>query len=407
MSPPPAGSGAGEPLGDATAVTAGFLLAVGQTLSAMGLYGDGHPAREKAIDQAFLRLEDLLPVLGDRPLTFLEDEVLVADRTVPDLRGWGWAPRLSAAGVQRLEFTGRPSRPEFVAFLGMLRERTSGQQPSSAESRPAATGSIRWGTVEVRRSGAVAAGVGAAAVEQPDDSAGPFGLDEEAQAVEWIHRELATAGTLPLAEAEAVVRSLAVAMRGDQRLMVPLLRLRAFDEYTTTHSLNVSVLAMALAEHMELSSKDVRAFGVAGLLHDVGKIRIPKEILNKPGKLSDEERAIMNRHPLDGARLILEREDDLDLAAVVAYEHHVMIDGGGYPSFHYARPCHPGSHVVHVCDVYDALRTKRPYRDAWPAERVLSYVEERAGAEFHGDIARAFLGMMDRREPVELTLAGR
>jgi putative nucleotidyltransferase with HDIG domain len=188
--------------------------------------------------------------------------------------------------------------------------------------------------------------------------------------------------------------------------MVPLLQLRDFDEYTTTHSLNVSVLAMALAEHLGLSPGDVRAFGVAGLLHDVGKVRIPKEILNKPGKLTDAERDVMNRHPAEGARIILERQDDLDLAAVVAYEHHIMIDGGGYPSFHYPRACHHASHLVHVCDVYDALRTRRPYRDAWPAEKVLTYIGERAGSEFEPDVARAFLRMMAEREAVEVALPG-
>ena len=114
-----------------------------------------------------------------------------------------------------------------------------------------------------------------------------------------------TARTLPLLEAESVVRSLAVAMHGDQEMLLPLLTLREFDEYTTTHSLNVSVLTMALAEAMGMGARDVRAFGVAGLLHDLGKTRIPLEILNKPGKLTDEERAVMQGHTVEGARLIL------------------------------------------------------------------------------------------------------
>src|SRR5437660_1598071 len=85
---------------------------------------------------------------------------------------------------------------------------------------------------------------------------------------------------------------------------ISLLELRQFDEYTTTHSLNVSVLTMALAEYMGLAAREVRTFGVAGLLHDLGKVRVPLDILNKPGKLTDEERAVIQRHPADGARLI-------------------------------------------------------------------------------------------------------
>jgi putative nucleotidyltransferase with HDIG domain len=181
-------------------------------------------------------------------------------------------------------------------------------------------------------------------------------------------------------------------------MILPLLQLKEFDEYTTTHSLNVSVLTMALAESLGLAQQDVRTFGIAGLLHDLGKVSIPIEILNKPGKLSEEERAIMQHHPVAGAKLIIESGRRLDLAAAVAHEHHIMINGHGYPTCHYRRDCHKASKLVHVCDVYDALRTKRPYRDAWEAERVLAYIEERAGTEFEPEAARAFVRMMRKAE---------
>jgi putative two-component system response regulator len=137
---------------------------------------------------------------------------------------------------------------------------------------------------------------------------------------------------------------------------------------------------------------------VAGLLHDIGKIRIPLEVLTKPGKLSDAERLTINRHPSDGARIIMQSDDELDLAAVVAYEHHVMLNGGGYPAMHYGRACALASRLVHVCDVYDALRTRRPYRDAWESERVIAYLSERAGAEFDPDLVTAFIRMLREGE---------
>jgi HD-GYP domain-containing protein (c-di-GMP phosphodiesterase class II) len=115
---------------------------------------------------------------------------------------------------------------------------------------------------------------------------------------------------------------------------------------------------------------------VAGLLHDLGKTRIPLEILNKPGKLTDEERSVMQSHTVEGARLILSSDRELDLAAAVAFEHHIMLNGGGYPHRHIARKCHCASALVHVCDVYDALRTHRPYRAAWEHPKVLGYLEE-------------------------------
>jgi putative nucleotidyltransferase with HDIG domain len=181
-------------------------------------------------------------------------------------------------------------------------------------------------------------------------------------------------------------------------MILPLLQLKEFDEYTTTHSLNVSVLTMALAESLGLATDDVRTFGIAGLLHDLGKVNVPQDILNKPGKLTDQEREVMQQHPTAGAKLIIESGRRLDLAAAVAHEHHIMINGHGYPKRHYDRDCHKASKLVHVCDVFDALRTRRPYRDAWESERALTYIEERAGTEFEPEAATGFVAMMRKAE---------
>ena len=193
-----------------------------------------------------------------------------------------------------------------------------------------------------------------------------------------------------------MVQSLSLAMSGGQAMVLPLLSLKEFDQYTTTHAINVAVLTMALAESLGVGGTAVRGFGLAGLLHDLGKIRIPEEILNKPGKLTSLERSIVEAHPVDGARMILEGDEPLDLAATVAYEHHLCIDGGGYPKLHYPRQAHHASRLVHVCDVYDALRTRRPYRDAWTSAEALDYITKRAGSEFDPEVVAAFLELMRR-----------
>jgi putative nucleotidyltransferase with HDIG domain len=235
--------------------------------------------------------------------------------------------------------------------------------------------------------------------------ASSLSLQDEAATVGWIHSEVSQGERLPMGEVAAVVRSLSVAMQMEHRMLLPLLDLKRFDQYTTTHACNVSVLAMGLAERLGLGREEVRSFGVAGLLHDLGKIKIPKEILTKPGKLSDDERAVIQAHPVEGARIVLSRERGLGVAAVVAYEHHVCIDGGGYPSFRFARNCHYASRIVHVCDIYDALCTNRPYRDAWEPEKALTYLESRAGTEVDTDITRVFCEMVRGSIPARLPMA--
>ena len=370
-----------------------FLNSFAQALSTMTLYPDGHPRREGMVDDAYANLRAVQEMDRRAAFSFLGDEVVLGQRPIRELRGWEWSQRLASAGIQRLQFETEVSREEFEGFMSEVLARltlSALQQAPPAGAAAGTSGPIRFGSVGIKE---------LAEAPEIETATISLNLEEEASAIQWLHEEAHRTNNLPLAEAEAVVRSLASAMHGDQAVVLPLLQIRRYDEYTTTHSLNVCVLAMGLAEWVGMGARDVRGFGTAGLLHDIGKTKIPTEILNKAGRLEPHEREIMNQHPIEGARIIIESEEKLDLAAVVAYEHHIMVNGGGYPKFDYPRECHQASKLVHVCDVYDALRTNRPYRAAWAAPKVLAYLEERAGTEFDPDATRAFVKMMSEWEP--------
>ena len=373
---------------------AGFLTALAQSISTMALYREGHPARERAVDQAYEALLRLREDGGMSSFTFLGTDIVCGTLPVRELKGWDWGARLADAGIQRLEFEDGVSREDFEVFLDDVLVRLTLTAVSTADARQMRSSKIRFGSVGLKGEGDAAA-----RREAPGQVELEVSLHEEAETLQWLHDEVQVSARLHLAEAEAVVRSLSVAMHGERHVILPLLRLKEFDEYTTTHAMNVSVLAMALSEFAGLGPRDVRMFGVAGLLHDIGKVHIPRDILTKPGKLTAAEREIMNNHTVEGARIIIETEEHLDLAAIVAYEHHVMIDGGGYPRMRWQRDCHYGSRIVHICDVYDALRTKRPYRDAWESERVIKYIEEKAGVEFDAELSHTFIRMMREWEP--------
>jgi putative nucleotidyltransferase with HDIG domain len=369
-----------------------FLITLGQALATMGLYAEGHPARERVIDASFEHLLAVMDTAASVQFSFIGGEAIVGSRPLCELVGWEWAARLSAAGVERIEVDAEVTRAAYVQFMDETWARLAGTPQLTAEARQLVRSSIRFGSLRVNQP-VDAARISTAEAETLGGAV-RVSLAEELDAVSWLHQEVARGEDIPVLEVEAVVGSLSVSMHAERRLLLPLLTIKEFDQYTLTHSCNVSMLAMGLSEQLGMDPSAVRAFGVAGLLHDIGKVRIPLEVLIKPGRYIDAERALMRAHPVEGARIILSKPGGSDLAAVVAYEHHIFLDGNGYPTFASPRACHYASRIVHVCDVYDALCTERPYRKSWPPEEALSYIEQQAGSELDPAVSNAFAEMI-------------
>lgn len=224
---------------------------------------------------------------------------------------------------------------------------------------------------------------------------------EVAEAVVWIFDRIRSGGQLPVMEAEAAANALYVAMRPEGKVTVPLLALHDMDEYPVVHCINVALLAMGAAEVLKLEESGVRAIGLAGLLYDIGMVRVPNELSFKAGELTEDERAIMMRHPADGAVIILEADGSLDLAAVAAYEHHIRVDGSGYPAMIYRRASHQVSRLIAVCDSYHALSCPRPFRAAWPADAITSFLQQRSGVDYDTEMIAAVTNLV-RTEGAEV-----
>lgn len=383
--------------------TATFLMNLGQALAAQTLYSEGHPMRAAARERA---RASLLPVLDDGVLrvSFLDGAVIVGSRIMAELRGWDWGPKLAAAGVQRLEIDASPT-PTLADIEALIIELLARLQHGADHDATIATHGFRFGPFGVSAGGGGGGGgdlEGALdrserAMSDLFDALAQLPMTEEASAVRWIHDEVASGAEVPMAEVEAVVQSLSMAIHRDEHVLLPLLELKRFDQYTTTHSCNVAMLSIGLAEQLGLSGNDARAIGTAALLHDIGKVRVPPEVLVKPGKLTDAEFALMRAHPVDGARILGERSRGHALAATVAYEHHIWENGqGGYPLSRWPHPCHYASRLVHVCDLYDALSTNRPYRDAWPRAKTIGMLQGQAGVETDKEMVRAFVELLGR-----------
>jgi HD-GYP domain-containing protein (c-di-GMP phosphodiesterase class II) len=186
---------------------------------------------------------------------------------------------------------------------------------------------------------------------------------------------------------DAVMRGL----RQEGMLIDRLMRLQAHDDYTVTHSMNVCVIVVAQAIHLGFSESQVQEIGMAALLHDVGKETIPADILNKPGRLDAREFERMTEHPAIGAKILRKIDCGSDLPMIVAFEHHVKYDRSGYPAVRFERVMHPASYMTQIADVYDALRTYRPYRKSLDLNTTLSIMKEGRGTEFEPRMFDSFL----------------
>lgn len=224
-------------------------------------------------------------------------------------------------------------------------------------------------------------------------------LSAELDLTRWIQAEVREGRTLPTLETHAVVASLHVAIHPDGQLTLPLVALPDMNDYLAVHAMNVAMLAMAVAENVDFDTEAVRRIGVAAFLHDVGMVLLPPDLLEKSSQISTADRDRVKAHPIEGAKIILQADPSFELAAVVAYEHHMKVDGSGYPKPIYPRPAHYVSRLVQLCDVYHALRTPRPFRQPWPRDVIYSFLNERAGFEFHPALAATLTSLTRRLDP--------
>jgi HD-GYP domain-containing protein (c-di-GMP phosphodiesterase class II) len=142
--------------------------------------------------------------------------------------------------------------------------------------------------------------------------------------------------------------------------------------------------------------------GLSALLHDIGKVRTPLEVLNKPGALTPAERVIMRRHPVDGAAILRASRDIPRLAPIVAFEHHLRQDGQGYPSGVLRTPVNVGTVICSIADAYDAMRSTRVYQPATPADRIMEIMIHNDGTQFEAALVRRFIRLMGVYPPSTL-----
>lgn len=211
------------------------------------------------------------------------------------------------------------------------------------------------------------------------------------QAVTSMFEEARMGKAVDSGNARKLVEEISDSVTRNPGALISLARLKTADDYTYMHSVAVCALMISLGRQIGVDENTIPRLGIAGLLHDLGKAMMPQDVLNKPGKLTDEEFGIMKRHPSEGAKLLQSSESIDDIALDVALHHHEKTDGSGYPEGLKDNEISLYAKMGAVCDVYDAITSNRPYKAGWDPAESLRRMAEWANGHFDLTVFQAFV----------------
>ena len=349
------------------------------------LYSPNHPLVQRGIDNLVAATQQALQSAHSIIVGVIDDEIVVDGARLP--RGTaalvGFARDLREREIEKMTLSRGLTREELKNFVAVLGDRKS-KVPLPDQLAARGVRNIALGRVVIE--------------EVTDEQAGIVAAKRiyttAVQTAESLW-ESAKAGEQPdPGAARKIIDGLARLVTQDRTSLMALTALKKYDNYTFTHMVNVSALAMAQARSLNLDGALLREFGFAALMHDIGKVNTPLEVLNKPGKLSTEEFDIMKRHVVDGAHILRRTPEMPALAPIVAFEHHLKQDLSGYPEKIGSRKLNLCTMIVSIADVFDALRSNRPYREGMATVRIRSIMGEQGNPAFNQVLLKRFVNLM-------------
>jgi len=356
------------------------------------LYAADHPLLGKNVEGLLAALRSLHPHNPSIAIGIVGNQLVVADTPMPRASA-GMAElikRLREHEIERIAFDRGITPDEVTAFIHAIASLGN----KGAAEQPPQFPHIHVGRINADEKRDDGIGSDMAAIRQ---------LYSNAVSVAQTVWESATVEGMPdVPAALQTVEGLAEAVTQNRTALVALTAMRNYDNYTFTHMVNVSILTMGQARALGIEGRLLREFGLSALMHDIGKVRTPKEILNKPDKLTDDEFVIMRRHTVDGAEILRRTPEMPILAPVVAFEHHLRLDGTGYPFGVRRQSLNVGTMLCSISDIYDAMRSQRAYQQAFPTERILAVLKRNDGTQFDQNLVRRFVQLLGIYPPGNL-----
>lgn len=351
-----------------------FVSHVMTALSGCTLYSQQHPVFAEFAEKANALLEDLF-VEGSVSFLMIGESLIVNDTPFLE-KGFSVAnflKRLRKKKIEKIVIRKGTDSEEFRQFLAGLASRGE-VAPSS---------NISVGIVEIKLK---SSGIDAAAL-----------LNKGVSKVKGSFQGVSRFRQLDMVSLEDAVLDFISTLKKEINVLRIVSPVKSYSEYTYIHATNVAVLTLFQAEALGIRGEDLHDIGLAGLLHDVGKMFVPGEVLEKKSALTPEEWLEMKKHPVHGAIYLSRMKDVPPLAPIVAFEHHMKYNGSGYPDTkRMSRKQHIVSQMVTIADFFDALRTERPYRKPLDVRTVTGLLKEGANKDFNPELVGSFLSGLAR-----------
>lgn len=365
------------------------------------LYSREHPQVQRYIDKAFAAIVNLLNNQPDLTFILIGENIVLNKTPLKDIPPHvsRFQQLLKENGIERLSFTTGLIQSELELFIKNL----ASPENQSIQSRPG----IRLGKVGLytqnNGTGFPSADIAVVQLNDPKQLEA-LGLLKRISMDNFreVYSNIKKQKTANMKGIDGIVNSFVKGFSHGLKPLQMLANLKGTDQYTFTHVVNVCLLTMAQAEVLGISGPKLFDVGIAAVLHDVGKLFIPDDILNKPGMLTKKERNIIETHSESGARYILKLANVPKLAILGALEHHIRYDGSGYPFINSHWRPHLISQMIAIADVYDAMRSRRPYQDPKPEKMILNILKKEKGSAFNPFLVNNFLTLLHQTpQPVQ------
>jgi len=360
-----------------------FILCLSSSISNVAIYPSHHPYIDASIKETYAELSEILKGRGDIRFVLLKN-VLISNGIPLMFKSASWndfLDMLRKKEIGQITFCAGLPFDQLEQFIIKF--------TSDRKDQVFSTKFIKFAKIDLKDDSKEAEFIYPGTDEL--DAVLDLGMLEPNRMVKDFFQNIMLDGTFHMDNISEVVTFFLEQIQKRGSSLTMLASLKSVDEYTFTHAVNVCILTMSLAESLGFSGSHLRDIGTAAVLHDIGKTLISEEILLKKGPLDSDERAVMENHPLQGVRQLMKIKGLPKLALTVALEHHIKYDGSGYP--HIKGPWQPNivSQMISIADVFDALRTKRPYREAMPPDEVERILRLGSGVSFNPFLLEHFL----------------